>query len=865
MRRLIKYAILSAAALLFAGCEVDLNPDTGDAPEKECIVLRLGSAPLSVTTKAGSERGNNYNESLIESVDLFFYPEGGTDNNAVMTAIGRSVEAKNEADSTVYLVKIHYTAAQAASLFGSTTGGTCQVFAIANANINYGSDTKVESLKELTIERDFSMTETQNSFVMSSEALATVTQALDGSGDPYATGRIHMKRAAAKAQLFLRFPEYIEDSNDPNTRHWKPDLDGTHGSAGVYVDLMNISKKGRIDAAYTVQDADYTNSLEHHASPRASLPAFYPAIDASYDAYTYAATPFYTYPISWSDLDEHACSYIIHIPWYPEDYNSSTDTFEPKPNSAGYRTYQVNANVVGLKMERNHCYRTFVYIQTLGGVDKDQIAVIPECDYYICPWNFESTTGNGIVAGSFADYKYLVVDNPEMTINNEEDAVFTYVSSSSISKVKIDSVVFYINQKPSPKDGMKFGASYSSTGGTYTAAQGGEITSDTGSLNCTRRVTVSGTNYDVNVKIDADKSVPGVVKLSHSLTNVYCQWEVYATITNGDNISEQVHFVQNPPIRLERSSKANDLFINGYFSWVKNATFGTRFGTIHGNDFSDYWHSTRNFVDLRWSNGRYTGGYHTNAGTGGYGSLFTEPAMAGTTITEIFTTEINISSFNSTNNTYTAGGDPIEYKIGDPRVKASENYSDFSLNNYLKGESGATDITDSWESPGDIMLCSRNEEDRSIIAPRFLVSSGMTELLVGQIPTEFINFEKRAATYQEAGYPAGRWRLPTEAEVAFIAARQSDGTIPDIFNRDVPYYCASGRWVIIPTTGDLQFGVDTDYQITVWGSRYYIYELLDAKFVYDLWYWGDETSTTNVYHPNGHVYNYDSSGNATAR
>ena len=797
MRRLIKYAALSIAALLFAGCEVDLNPDSGNAPEKECIVLRLGSAPLSVTTKAGSERGTNYNESLIESVDLFFYPEGGTGSNAVMTAIGRSVEAKNEADSTVYLVKVHYTAAQAASLFGSTTGGTCQVYVIANANFNYGSDTRVESLKKLTVERDFSMTEQQSSFVMSSEEIETVTQALDGSGDPYATGRVHMKRAAAKAQLFLRFLESIPDSSDPN-RRWKPDLDGTHGSTGVYVDLLNISKKGCLDATYTVQDDDYTSCLNHHASPRTSLPAFYPAIDAAYDDYDYAATPFYTYPISWSDIDEHACSYIIHIPWYPEDYNSGTETWIA--HDAGYRTYQVNANVVGLKMERNHCYRTFVYIKSLGGVDKEQIAVIPECDYYICPWNFESTSaGNGIVAGSFSDYKYLVVDNPEMTINNEEDVIFTYVSSSPIKEtggVVINKIIYYNYALVNPIIELE-----PSDGTSFESAKN---------------------------QIDINQSTPGMVKFTHSLTDVYVQWEVFATITNEDNISEDVHFLQNPPIYMGEKEGGN-VFVNGYFGHVTGADSSKGWIAFTDSDGTYYMSASYDglfhYIYTQWGNS-YIGSSYSNTinNTNSYFALVDSdysygPVVSWQAYSHKNCTKVMISSFNENNKTFLPDG--LEYKISDPRV----SWTSPSLNNYLisqtnRNNNASTMNTGSWDSI--INKIKISSEEKELIAPSFIISSGWGQLYAFPVTSEYAT--KRCATYQEGGYPAGRWRVPTEAEVAFVISRQADGSIPTLFSDGVDYWASSGRYY---NTNQFYTPSDNNRQCFL-------------RCVYDTWFWGED-------------------------
>ena len=123
-------------------------------------------------------------------------------------------------------------------------------------------------------------------------------------------------------------------------------------------------------------------------------------------------------------------------------------------------------------------------------------------------------------------------------------------------------------------------------------------------------------------------------------------------------------------------------------------------------------------------------------------------------------------------------------------------------------------------------------------------------MLTTGLPT-FDQAVSRAAVYQEAGYPAGRWRIPTEAEMAFIVARQQDGTIPDLYVANSDYWSGSGRLMTISSSGTsitLKQG-NNDRQ--------------SVRFVYDLWYWGDEPSTTNVYHPNGHLYNYDASGNAT--
>ena len=88
----------------------------------------------------------------------------------------------------------------------------------------------------------------------------------------------------------------------------------------------------------------------------------------------------------------------------------------------------------------------------------------------------------------------------------------------------------------------------------------------------------------------------------------------------------------------------------------------------------------------------------------------------------------------------------------------------------------------------------------------------------------FETVQKRCATYQEAGYPAGRWRLPTPAEIAFIANLQRYDLINDLF---------TAQGYSISATGDV---------FTVSGNNVNVNQQrgTSCRCVYDLWYWGDE-------------------------
>ena len=223
-------------------------------------------------------------------------------------------------------------------------------------------------------------------------------------------------------------------------------------------------------------------------------------------------------------------------------------------------------------------------------------------------------------------------------------------------------------------------------------------------------------------------------------------------------------------------------------------------------------------------------------------------------------TEVVVSAFDETNDKYTirygsetADPENKQYRIGDPRKTAgSPGYAETWLLDYLFNEtySGST-VTEhrrAWQEPLEVLIASQNASDREVIAPRFLISSALN--VTGGV--YWYGAVRRAATYQEAGYPAGRWRLPTEAEIAFIMARQQEGSLPTLFANTSIYWSADGRVLkgqkghpIISYARPGTSGADPD-----------ISRDRPLRFVYDLWYWGDEPADPNMYHPNGHIIPY---------
>ena len=91
----------------------------------------------------------------------------------------------------------------------------------------------------------------------------------------------------------------------------------------------------------------------------------------------------------------------------------------------------------------------------------------------------------------------------------------------------------------------------------------------------------------------------------------------------------------------------------------------------------------------------------------------------------------------------------------------------------------------------------------------------------------------RCASYQEDGYPAGRWRVPTEAEIEFLVELSNYHAIPNLFSGE--YFASSGRFYhsanekfyTVSGSGKNPSATHDDFRHSV-------------RCVYDTWYWGRE-------------------------
>ena len=164
------------------------------------------------------------------------------------------------------------------------------------------------------------------------------------------------------------------------------------------------------------------------------------------------------------------------------------------------------------------------------------------------------------------------------------------------------------------------------------------------------------------------------------------------------------------------------------------------------------------------------------------------------------------------------------YTIGDPRSSVpvtAESLSISKTQDYL----GNT-LTSYYPARGSAAA--------NIIAPAFKVASSW-----GKCDNE-LSFEEakaRCASYQENGYPAGRWRVPTEAEIAYVIGLSDDGKIPQLFNDG--YWCSSGT--VYGALSNTRDAVRCVYDVWYWGEG----KEGHASNNYESFYWGSQTPSSN--------------------
>ena len=786
--RLIRYVMVGLwMATLLGSCSEDLYDGDGIDGEKGYITLRFSQPQAAVQETRATEHGDNtLNENNINFVDLYFFPNGKSNEDAVLVEDNHAVEFDTSGGDTTYFVKVRTGDTKLNELFGSTQNGSCEVYAVANSSQKSPSaSTCLDSLRLRVLRHNFGAQLTQGHFIMQSnpEKLATVVLK-DGA----ATGSIPMTRVAAKLQIYLNVPDTLHVYNKDGSGFavWKSDR--RHMSIVFNNGLMDYTLNGK-DTSHP--DSSFYNSMQVDMHKYATMTRN--TVD-----YDYSHTPFYSYPFSWKETDTHVPTFIIAVPWSKLNPGTGSDTY----GTPEITYYQVHPNMLTGKLQSNYFYRMYMKIETVGSTDNTTPVDITPSGYRIQPWGEVKVNTHKDVTGDLYRYTYLVVDPTSVVLNNTSTTTLHYTSSSALTKdTKITKVEYNSYETP------------------------GQVTHHTLTADDLAKLTTNRYELDYT-------STPGQIRFTHNVDDgTYAAKTITIQVANDDGLSELVTITQYPAIYMH-TFVGDNAFVDGYFSHVADPA--SSIGDAISNRYSSGYYNSVNYGDFSSSGGYYyTRDRSTQNLTVPYGSMVKALNQTSGGIVNNSITEITVTSFNSNNGFYEANGTKYYYQIGDPRVSAGYRSSDLAP--YLTKQEAYS----SWYYNYRLTLTSwgdnaakikKASETKTIIAPQFFVSSGWNS----STSLSFADAQKRAATYQEAGYSAGRWRLPTEAEIMFITARQREGVIPVLFAMDSSsnYWASSGR---LYRNG--QF-----YDASSNAQGY-------MRFVYDTWYWGTTAGDVNYYHP----------------
>lgn len=368
------------------------------------------------------------------------------------------------------------------------------------------------------------------------------------------------------------------------------------------------------------------------------------------------------------------------------------------------------------------------------------------------------------IKAEIREFQYLTVDRNNAELINQHSGIFHYSSSSPVS-VKINSIT-YMNY--AGHNFQQVNVPVTGNGGTsHTVTENRTVHPPGGSA-----YTVQDA-YKVSVEpgniIKFERNIPSGVFTSSTIT---------FTVTNENGFSETITVEQFPPI-----------YLTGEKSYV-----ASNYGSV------------------------MVYGYRSR-GTGGSHSISDDQNRSLGAVVNF--TDVDGSGSNNNQNQYNihvgslaAGfitGDGRNYAIGDPRVPLSEAAAPSGLYNF--DQSNTLELYRKTRT---------GDEAVDMIAPAYKIASSY-----GKTTTvSFEQAEKRCAAYQENGYPAGRWRVPTEAEILFIVNRSNAGVFPTLFGA-VNYWASGNR--------AYNAGNNT------WSTPSSAY----VRCVYDVWYWGDEKGDYN--------------------
>ena len=764
MNRLLFSALAIFCFVAVSCTEGTPIPDYG----KDHIVLNVFNSPM---TMAESSQSTEY-ERQLNRLDCFFYVKDKTNEPCVYY---HKAEVNDLGSATIPFIVDDLTLKE---IFPS--GSLCDVFVIANlpGNPTFEAKTPGTTMQALG-EYVLDMTEGEYD-VKGKPFVMTGSNRVQKGNNSNATADIALKRVASKITMTVRIPKSIEVENGGKKVKMVPVLVDNEGNEPLKTSFRYGTNKSYLSGEYPNDPNNYiwTDKIPYTQSKEKETDTHYVfACDI----------PFYTYARSWEKGADNAAYVTFEMPWGADENNDNqADT---------YKTYyyQILVNGKGRNFVPNTHYDMIVTVGVLGSSVEALPAELDVWSYCILDWTQETQNGEHGSGDRDEDVKiekfnYLEVPQTYIEMDNVSEVAIRYNASHKIG-------VKFADKKNRKVEGLESETNLSifyieNVSGTPDAKEISENTLEDAFED----------NNKGSLIFKCDLS-----ELQKTLGLPYPIYSpVYVFITiwldlDGDGVYEP-NDKDNPEILKEDVKIV--IYPAIYIIGDKSALYSV---FVNGT-----YRQTASKSDYTFINGEQVG---KAVGTDG-----NDPMM--------YMNIISISAFSKDNTFVYKDGKEKEYIIGDPRQRTYDNLGVGDDTEEVKknatGWIKATDVNGKVRNLQHYYP-TESKEDNSyqVIAPKFRIASK----LGGYSECSTAGAALRCASYQEHGFPAGRWRLPTTAEILFIVELQKQGKIKALFYGGNTYASATDK---------IKVNNNNSYE---WNNSI---EKPSVRCVYDDWYWGSE-------------------------
>lgn len=865
MKKIYIYFILLLAAFTVTTCVLPLEEERVNFGGSYGIDLSVFcTTPGTKATVDYPSGVDSLNENKVNYVDWFIFKSENDTDGAFLS--GHSPITQTSTGGALQTDDLLIKESVSFDSYVNEYGNSFYVYTIANLPSEYSYDEENGIMKGETVigktltalrgislktafdELDNGKFKVQDCFVMSGGEAFTF-----GEDDKNQVKKVKSKleRVAAKITIKLNIAPALDELHQmPNgdmqyIKTWYPVLAPvtTPKLNGVQVYMSFVNSEGEVgmpqlaetadwpsydmdsfftynryafDPRYSYKGTDITSPV-----PSTSVPDTTPVWTDDDWAWTVVGTPFYSYPMQWDMQSAQAPFIKIILYWRPyEETDTEHFVFDEEhklihasrggataTNYADAKEFyyklmlpdlKIGEEQKGCKLLSNEWYELTYDVSILGGAS-DDLPLELRGQYCVADWSDPHVQGGGsLVQGSYLDTDFDVYyiyggDDITIPVKSSHD-----LENTTANPTKVLGVDFTDYSSQTPRH-------YTYPTGTYTNG----LSQKPLNIN----TTISGVQFDRRPKVEYTNGDDHSITFTHTLVSDISAstttgnnppdvsvYEFTVQISNSAGKTKTIKIIQYPPLMIENDRNP---------------------GNNNGNILINYYYYNS------WRNGYYysttSSGRTSLGGINGLGS--------GT---------------NNNRNMYiiTTKVAPNNLLIADTRSTTINNDLGSSNNNWsspdgtIYGGTGTRRL--SYYYPAD-----DSELAKSKIAPKFRIASsyGRTD------PLSFDNARKRCASYQEDGIPAGRWRIPTKAEIEYIIKLSTIEVIPSLFEEERvgsysegAYFSADGGVVYPWTNGTVGYKTKTEVQNGSEGARVTNW----VRCVYDEWYWGESKSESRT-------------------